>query len=142
LQSLHKLLPFPEGIKSSVISSVLWGLCCIISTSEERNKKGPGNSCSKLQLWNNLSAKQTKSPETHRTAAILHHQFREHQNLSVNMDEGHINGLPMDSQEEGGLDSPRTYLQQIISCVITVQCKAPETNLGEKFKKKKKKRTG
>lgn len=43
LQSLHKLIPFPEGIKSLVVSSVLLGLFCIIFASEER-RKGPGNS--------------------------------------------------------------------------------------------------
>lgn len=51
--------------------------------------------------------------------SILHHEFREYQNLSVNMDEGHINELLMDSQEEGGLDSPSTHLQ-IRSCIMTV----------------------
>lgn len=65
LQSLHKLLPFLERIKSSVVSSVLWGLCSIIFTSKERRKKKQklDNSCGKMQLRNCLSSKKwTKFP--------------------------------------------------------------------------------
>lgn len=51
-----------------------------------------------------------KTPERHKTPGNLHREFGEYQNLSVNMDEGHINGLLTDSQEEGGLDAPSAYL--------------------------------
>lgn len=57
-----------------------------------------------------VPSKQTKPPEMHKTPTILHHEFREYQNISVSMDERHINGLLTDSEEGEGLDEPSTYL--------------------------------
>lgn len=51
-----------------------------------------------------------KTPERHKTPSNLQHEFGEYQNFSVNMHEGHIDGLLTDSREEGGLDAPSAYL--------------------------------